>query len=67
MADREIEHLTSRPRTGRDVNAVAITKFGIGLTLIVLVTLFGCGAFFITSRGVTKHRPGSLPIWRSNR
>jgi hypothetical protein len=51
MADKELEH----PRAGheeRDVDFVAITKFGIGLTLTVIITVFlvwGLFHFFIST------------------
>ena len=51
MADRELE----RPDTGheeQDVNSVAITKFGIGLTLTIVVSLFllwGLFHYFVKS------------------
>src|SRR6476469_3590700 len=45
MADKELEHA----RFGfeaKDVNFIAITKFGIGLSLIVIVTLFAVWGLF---------------------
>jgi hypothetical protein len=45
MADKELEHA----RFGyeeKDVNSVAITRFGIGLSLIIIVTLFALWGLF---------------------
>jgi hypothetical protein len=39
MADRELEHLRFGHER-KDVNPIAITKFGIGLSLTILVSLF---------------------------
>src|SRR4051812_43967459 len=42
MDDKELQH----PRAGheeRDVNSVAITKFGIGLTITIVVFVFALG------------------------
>jgi hypothetical protein len=51
MADKELEH----PKFGheeKDVNFIAITKFGIGLTLTIIVSLFvlwGLFHYFVSS------------------
>jgi hypothetical protein len=45
MADRELEHM----RVGheqKDVDAIAVTKFGIGLSLIIILSLFGLWGLF---------------------
>jgi hypothetical protein len=45
MADKELDH----PQAGhehKDVNAIAITKFGIGLSLIIIVSLFALWGLF---------------------
>ena len=51
MADREIEHLKAGHEE-KDVNFIAITKFGIGLTLILVVSVFvlwGLFHYFVSS------------------
>lgn len=62
MADKELEH----PPFGheeKDVNSVAITKFGIGLSLIIIATLFalwGLFHYFVKSETAALPEPGSL-------
>src|SRR5437763_15459719 len=59
MADKELEHSVFGHEE-RDVNSVAITKFGVGLSLIVVATLFalfGLFHYFVKSETAT----GSLP------
>jgi hypothetical protein len=45
MADNELEH----PRFGheeRDVNFIAITRFGIGLAIVIVITVFALWGLF---------------------
>jgi hypothetical protein len=64
MADRELEHL----RVGheqKDVNAIAVTKFGIGLSLIIILSLFGLWGLFHYFAQVEEVSPGaagSVPL-----
>src|SRR5947209_10676274 len=63
MADRELEH----PKTGheeRDVNAVAVTKFGIGLSITIIVVVFalwGLFHYFVSSDERSYDAGAQLP------
>jgi hypothetical protein len=62
MADKELEH----PKAGHeesDVNVIAISKFGIALTLTILVSVFALWGLFhyFVSRDI-KSYAGYIPL-----